>query len=96
MESGWERAEGEVMGALALLYSNDARGITSKPLAIQHERNENIVSTMHIHMDEHNRMEAIAIKGLPQEVTEVSDRLISYKGVKHGKLVTGSTGKDMG
>jgi len=95
IEREWERAEGEVMGALTLLYSHKTRGIIEKLIDIQHEKCENIISTMHIHLDEHNCMEIIAIRGLPQEVTEISDKLISCKGVKHGKLVMSSMGKEI-
>jgi CopG family nickel-responsive transcriptional regulator len=49
---------------------------------------------MHLHLDEHNCMEMIAIKGMPQEVTEISDELISCKGVNHGKLIISSMGKE--
>ena len=95
IEREWERSEGEVMGTLTLLYSHDRRGILEKLMDIQHERCENIISTMHIHVDEHNCMEIIALKGFPHEITEISNRLISCKGVKHGKLVMTSMGKEI-
>ena len=83
------------MGALTLLYCHDKRGITEKLLDIQHGRCSNIVSSMHLHLDEHNCMEMIAIKGMPQEVTEISDELISCRGVKHGRLIMSSMGKEI-
>jgi len=95
IEREWERAEGEVMGALTLLYSHETSNITEKLLEIQHERCKNIISTMHIHLDEHNCMEIIAIKGRPNEVREISNSLISCRGVKHGKLVMSSLGKEI-
>jgi CopG family nickel-responsive transcriptional regulator len=95
VEREWERSAGEVMGALTLLYSHDTRGIMEKLLDIQHDRCSNIVSSMHLHLDEHNCMEIIAIKGTPQEVKEISDGLISCRGVKHGKLMMSSMGKEI-
>jgi len=83
------------MGALTLLYCHDKRGITEKLLEFQHGRCSNIVPCMHLHWDEHNCMEMIAIKGMPQEVTEISDELISCKGVNHGKLIISSMGKEI-
>jgi len=94
VEREWERSAGEVMDALTLLYSHDKRGITEKLLEFQHGRCSNIVPSMHLHLDEHNCMEMIAIKGMPQEVTEISDELISCKGVNHGKLIISSMGKE--
>lgn len=95
IEEEWEKSEGEVMGALTLLYSHETRGVIEKLIDIQHERYANIISTMHIHLDEHNCMEIIAIKGFPKEVTEISESLISCRGVKHGKLVMSSLGKEV-
>lgn len=95
IEREWEQAKGEVMGALTLLYDHEVGNIIQKLMAVQHEKYKNIISTMHIHIDEHNCMEIIAIRGLPEEVKEISDSLISCRGVKHGKLVMTSLGKEI-
>lgn len=95
VEREWERSEKEVMGSLTLVYDHETRGIVDRLTDIQHERYSNVISTMHLHLDEHNCMEVLAIKGFPDEVREISDRLISCRGVKHGKLVMTSTGKEI-
>jgi CopG family nickel-responsive transcriptional regulator len=95
IEREWEKTEGEVMGTLTVLYDHDISGIIEKLTFFQHERHPNIISSMHIHLDKHNCMEIIAIRGLPQEVKEISNGLISCKGVKHGKLVMSSLGKEV-
>lgn len=95
VEREWEKSEKEVMGSLTLVYDHETRGIVDRLTDIQHERYSNVISTMHLHLDKHNCMEVLAIKGLPGEVREISDRLISCRGVKHGKLVMTSTGKDI-
>lgn len=95
VEREWERSEKEVMGSLTLVYDHKTRGIVDRLTDIQHERCSNVVSTMHLHLDERNCMEVLAIKGLPDEVREISDKLISCRGVKHGKLVMTSTGKEI-
>jgi len=91
IEREWENLERSVMGDLALLYCYDAQGVTERLLDIQHKRCANVVSKMHIHLGEYNCMEVVAIKGLTQEVREVSDNLISCRGIKHGKLVEGDS-----
>ena len=90
----WERFEVQVMGSLTLVYDHDARGLLGKLTEIQHKRSENIVSTMHVHIDEHVCMEVLALRGLPREIREVADRLVSCRGVKHGKLVVSTIGKE--
>ncbi len=87
VEEKWESSAEEVYGSLTLVYDHEKKGISDKLTEIQHEDHTHIVSTMHIHLDEHNCMETLAIKGKPQGIKHIADRLISTKGVKHGKLM---------
>jgi CopG family nickel-responsive transcriptional regulator len=48
---------------------------------------------MHIHLDGHNCLEVIVVKGRAKDIKTVGDRLIGTKGVKHGKLTVTTTGK---
>ena len=77
VESEWERSGKVVLGSLTLIYDYGARGLPDRLTEIQHERSGNIVSTMHVHVDEHICMEVLALKGLPKEVRGVADELIS-------------------
>lgn len=83
----WEESDEEVYGSLTLIYDHEKKGISDKLTEIQHEDHTHIVSTMHIHLDEHNCMETMAIKGKSKDVRKIADRLKSTKGVKHGKLM---------
>jgi len=95
VEQEWERAEKEVMGSLTILYNHETRGLVDRLIDLQHEKYSNIISSMHVHIDERNCIEVLVIKGPPEEVKRISDRLLSCKGVKHGKLVMTSTGKEI-
>ncbi len=83
----WKASDEEVYGSLTLIYDHEKRGISDKLTDIQHDDHAHIVSTMHIHLDKHNCMEMMAIKGRAPDVKTIADRLISTKGVQHGKLV---------
>jgi CopG family nickel-responsive transcriptional regulator len=50
---------------------------------------------MHIHLDEHNCLEAIVVKGKARDIKTIADRLIGTKEVKHGKLTVTTTGKGL-
>jgi CopG family nickel-responsive transcriptional regulator len=95
VEREWEKSERGVMGSLTLLYKYETKGLLEELVKTEHEMCNNIISTMHVHIDEHNCMEILAIKGQPQEIRQIADRLISCKGVKHGKLVMTTTGKNI-
>jgi len=62
---------------------------------LQHDHYRTILSTLHIHMDEHNCLEVLVVKGKGEEIKKIGDRLIGTKGVKHGRLSLTSTGKNL-
>lgn len=85
----------EVVGTLVLIYSHEVREILDKLNDIQHEYFQYIVSSMHVHLDEHNCLEILLLRGNGKTVKDISDRLISVKNVKHGKLILTSTGQHL-
>ncbi|MBU2560281.1 nickel-responsive transcriptional regulator NikR [archaeon] len=94
--SEWEHEGGEAIGSLTLLYDHDVRGVSDKLVELQHSHHANILSSMHVHLDEHNCLEVLVIKGEATEIQHISDALIAARGVKHGKLVMSSAGKGLG
>ncbi|NOZ76171.1 MAG: nickel-responsive transcriptional regulator NikR [Euryarchaeota archaeon] len=89
----WEKAEGETVGTLTLLYDHDVRGVSDKLTELQHSHHTHVLSSMHVHLDQHNCLEVLVIRGNPREIKELADSLIAARGVKHGRLVMTSTGK---
>jgi CopG family nickel-responsive transcriptional regulator len=85
----------EVTGTITLIYDHHKRELADKLMNIQHDHHKNIISTMHIHMDHHNCLEVLIVKGKSKNVREIGDRLISTKGVKHGKIVFTAAGRDL-
>ena len=90
IEDAWQGNE-EVSGAVVLIYDHHRRDLINKSLAIQHVFARIILATQHIHLDHRNCLEIIALKGRAALLRTLSDKLISLKGVKHGKLVISAT-----
>ena len=82
----WQKNE-TVAGCLVLIYDHHKRDLVNKSLDIQHEYGHLILSVQHVHLDHHNCLETISVKGKAIKLQELSNRLISLKGIKHGKLV---------
>ncbi len=76
-----------VAGAIVMLYDHHKGDVTSKSNDIQHEYFDVILSSQHFHLSHDNCLEIIAVKGPANRLTELSDKLISIKGIIHGKLV---------
>jgi CopG family transcriptional regulator, nickel-responsive regulator len=84
---------GEVAGAITLIYNHHKRELLNKITDIQHDFQNSIISAQHIHLDHHNCLEIIAVKGNPAEVQKLASMLKAVKGVKHSTLSMSTTGK---
>lgn len=76
-----------VAGAIVIVYDHHKRQLNSKLLDIQHDYHDAILSTQHVHLAHDLCLETIAVKGNATELTELADKIIGIKGIKHGKLV---------
>jgi CopG family nickel-responsive transcriptional regulator len=85
----------EAMGTLTLVYSHDVREISEKLNDVQHRFFGNIISTVHVHLDEHNCLEVLILRGKSKTVKGIADRLLSIKNVRHGKLTITSPGRNL-
>ncbi|MDD5156318.1 MAG: nickel-responsive transcriptional regulator NikR [Candidatus Omnitrophica bacterium] len=83
----------EVAGTITIIYDHHRRELVNKLTDIQHDFGSSIISTQHIHLDHHNCLEIIAVKGRPQVAQKLADMLKAVKGVKHTTLSMSSTGK---
>ncbi len=95
VESEWEGDGGEVVGAVTLVYNHEARELARRLTRLQHHATDVVICTTHVHLDEHNCMEVVIVRGSAEEVQAIANQLISMKGVKHGKLVCTTIGKSL-
>jgi len=89
----WEEGTAETAGTITLVYSHETRELQDTLTDLQHGHHAAIVSTMHIHLDGHNCLEVLVVRGKGRDLKRIADRLIGTKGVKHGKLTLATTGK---
>ena len=87
--------DADVAGGLNILYDHHKPTLTDKLNVLQHDYYKSIISTTHIHLDAHNCLEVLVVRGKSAKVKEIADRLISTKGVKHGKLIMTTTGSHL-
>lgn len=80
--------EGAGVGALTLIYDHETRGLDETLTDIQHECRDVISSTTHVHLDERNCLEILAVKGELKTVQSLAKRLMAERGVKQLKLAT--------
>jgi len=90
VEREWEAGD-EVTGVITLLYDHHHPGLAEDLTDSQHHALGLVISTTHVHLDESNCLECIAVKGDARRIAELADRLTSRKGVTHGGLTATST-----
>jgi CopG family nickel-responsive transcriptional regulator len=83
-----ENEEQQVVGTLTLVYNHHIRELSDRLTEIQHDHYHEVVSTLHVHLDALHCLEVLVIKGSLLEVQLIAGKMLSMKGVLHGKLLT--------
>ena len=86
LQHHWKSDSEIVAGAIILFYDHHHNGLVTEMMNIQHEYHDHILVTTHLHIDHHNCLELIVVKGQSSQLQELSNKLISLKGVNFGKL----------
>lgn len=77
----------EAIGTLTMIYDHHTGNLTNKLLDVQHDHHSEILSTTHIHIDHHNCLEVLVLKGKATNIQKLADNIKALKGIKHGELV---------
>ena len=85
----------EVAGTITLVYDHHKRELTPKLTAIQHDIHRVIISTQHIHLDHDNCLEVLILRGKPERMGDLLEKLRAVKGIKHCSLSMATTGQNL-
>ncbi len=91
VEEKW-KCDNIVAGAVVLVFNQSKTDILKKSSEIQAEYKAQVLSSQGFYLNDINYMEIIAVKGPSRLLTEISDKLISIRGIQHGKLVMSKAG----
>jgi len=95
VEEEWQADTAEVAGTVSLVYDHHKLDLPKRLTDIQHDHHDLVLSTLHVHLDHHNCLEVLLLKGPANEVRGLGEKLASTKGIKHGKLTLTTTGKGL-
>ncbi|MBQ4567604.1 MAG: nickel-responsive transcriptional regulator NikR [Desulfovibrio sp.] len=95
VEDAWEDSDGQGAGTLTLVYDHHKHDLARRLMAIQHDAHDIIITSLHVHLDHHNCLEVLILKGEATRVRELAQKLISCRGVKHGVFSPSSTGQGL-
>ncbi len=78
--------EAELTGAIVLLYYLGKPGLLAQITEAQHKFENVVSSSMHVHVSPNKCLEIIAVKGKAREVRNLSQELMTKKGIKQMKF----------
>jgi len=91
----WQQGRSTQIGVLTLVYDHHKTDLQHHLTDIQHRHGSVIITSVHVHMDKDNCLEVLILKGPGSQVHKLAEQLRSTKGVKHGELMTSTTGKSI-
>jgi CopG family transcriptional regulator, nickel-responsive regulator len=84
-----------IAGTLTIVYDHHRPNLTEELVDAQHHAGSQVLAATHVHLDHHNCLEVVIMKGRSGAIRDLANRILSLRGVKHGQLVITSTGKDL-
>lgn len=93
VKDSWSHENEELIGVLTIIYDHHQGELMSRKMNIEHDANVNIICTNHIHVDHHNCLENMVLKGFANDIEKFSDSIAGLKGVKFSKLVRAAVPK---
>jgi len=81
----------KAIAAVCMVYDHHATKLMQKVTGLQHSRLLQAICSTHIHLDAHDCMEIIVLKGKVSQINETAQKILSQKGVKLGRISLIST-----
>jgi len=76
----------KAVAAVVLVYDHHSTKLINRLTDLQHSHILQTISSMHIHLDEHDCLEVIVLRGRVGEINKMAEGIISLKGVKLGRI----------
>jgi len=74
-----------------LIYDHHATQLSQKLVDLQHNHLLQVITSTHVHLDYHNCLEVIILKGKVKEIEKLGNNIASLKGVKLSRMNIMST-----
>jgi CopG family nickel-responsive transcriptional regulator len=78
-----------------LVYDHHSTRLSGKLVDLQHGHLLQVIASIHIHLDHHNCLEVIILKGKVREIEKVANDMACLKGVKLSRVNIMTTGEHL-
>jgi CopG family nickel-responsive transcriptional regulator len=76
----------EAVAGIFLVYDHHTTGLNRKLNEMQHSQFFHVIASTHIHLDHHNCLEVIILKGKTGQIKKLADSLACVKGVRNSRV----------
>ncbi|TDU67322.1 CopG family transcriptional regulator [Prosthecobacter fusiformis] len=73
-------------GTITLFYDHKRPGLKQEIADIQHDNIRQVISSLHVLLENSNTMEVILVQGPAKRLRQIANKLLSCKGVLAGRL----------
>ncbi len=85
-EAEWQTPSAKVLATLSIIYGHERHELAQQLTRLQHADHHAIVCSQHVHLDAHNCLEVIILRGSAAQLRRIADTISATTGVKAGKL----------
>lgn len=89
-EQRLEDPKATAVAAVFLVYDHHSTKLTKSLIDLQHTHIASttiqVISSLHVHLDKHDCLEVIVLRGRVSEINHVAEHILSMKGVKLGRV----------
>lgn len=80
------RGDQQAAGTIVMVYDHHVSDLPIVLTELQHEYHREINSTLHIHLNHHQCLEVIVVRGIVRKLRELTQRIQVQKGVFYAEL----------
>jgi len=85
----------QAMAGVFLIYDHHAAKLSQKLVDLQHNHLLQVIASTHVHLDHHNCLEVIILKGKVKEIKKLGNSISSLKCVKLSRINIMTTGEQL-
>lgn len=82
----WKDPSAKSVAVVSMVYDHHSTRLLERLASVQHNYLMQTICSMHIHLNVHDCMEVVVLKGAVGRINKMADRILSQKGVKRGSV----------
>ena len=91
----WRAGQKEAVAVVSLVYDHHQLDLPRRLTDAQHDHHGSVISTLHVHLDQHNCLEVLILRGPGRKIKSIGERLRGIRGVKHGSVTLTTVGREL-